>query len=270
MWIHSRNKWLYPFDWRELTRVNRFGRAKGRCEDCGRTHGATIKPVGDGRWWDQQTSTWRNSKGRLILSNLPADGPDVRQTRVVLSTVTWTMIPPKVARAISRRYVSGVTSYATSASICGGARLPTECGKQLVICSAGRKSSYTYCPRNTGGRDVLNRTRLLRRFRAKQIQPTPCRLEIVQTPPLIARGLLDAARLAIGCHRVLGNPPGANKRIVQRMRIAGDAMASPRIHRSWPNAASTMAATLRVPLSDRMASRRRAAASTPMTGPARA
>jgi hypothetical protein len=33
---------LYPANWRELSAGIKFGRALGRCEDCGRPHGATF------------------------------------------------------------------------------------------------------------------------------------------------------------------------------------------------------------------------------------
>lgn len=45
---------LYPIDWRELSRAIRFGRAKGRCEQCGRPHDWVISHLGDGRWFDPE------------------------------------------------------------------------------------------------------------------------------------------------------------------------------------------------------------------------
>ena len=46
--------------------------------------------LGDGRWWDEDTKTWRNGKGRA-LSRLaaPASSPEdkaARTTKVVLAT----------------------------------------------------------------------------------------------------------------------------------------------------------------------------------------
>ena len=37
--IMAEHRWLYPIDWPELSRLIRFGRAKGRCEHCQRPHG---------------------------------------------------------------------------------------------------------------------------------------------------------------------------------------------------------------------------------------
>lgn len=52
-------RFLYPIDWRELSAVIRFERARSRCERCGRPHGQEILHLGDGRWWDRGADTWR-------------------------------------------------------------------------------------------------------------------------------------------------------------------------------------------------------------------
>ena len=63
----------------------RFDRAGGRCERCGRPHGALIRCLPDGRWFDAGQRIWRDRRGR------PAPSPDlvvlirVRTTRVVLA-----------------------------------------------------------------------------------------------------------------------------------------------------------------------------------------
>jgi hypothetical protein len=73
---------FYPENWREISRRIRFERAAGICQGCGRPHGATIRCLPDGRWFDP---TWRNGRGR------PARWPDlvetaqIRHTRVVLA-----------------------------------------------------------------------------------------------------------------------------------------------------------------------------------------
>ncbi|MCB2012980.1 MAG: hypothetical protein KDF64_20740 [Geminicoccaceae bacterium] len=64
-------RWLYPIDWRELSRLIRFGRAGGRCEQCGRPHATTIRQLADGRWFDEERRCWRDDSGK------PADWPDV-------------------------------------------------------------------------------------------------------------------------------------------------------------------------------------------------
>ncbi|HEX8555101.1 MAG TPA: hypothetical protein VF695_10375 [Sphingomonas sp.] len=62
--IAPEHRWLYPIDWRELSNLVRFGRAKGRCEHCRRPHGRDPLHLGDGTWWDENAATWRNGRGR--------------------------------------------------------------------------------------------------------------------------------------------------------------------------------------------------------------
>jgi hypothetical protein len=86
--IRSEYRWLYPIDWKQLSAVIRFERAKGQCEGCGRPHGRIICHLGDGRWWDPQRQVWRDGQGRrvgrvLVVEDLLAQ---VRTTRVVLAT----------------------------------------------------------------------------------------------------------------------------------------------------------------------------------------
>jgi hypothetical protein len=76
---------LYPQHWRELSRRVRFERAGGECERCGRPHGAVLRVLPDGRWFDPRLGTWRDRRGR------GARWPDLeelagqRMTRVVLA-----------------------------------------------------------------------------------------------------------------------------------------------------------------------------------------
>ena len=69
--IRSELRWLYPIDWRLISRRIRFERARGRCEVCGRPHGALIIQLADGRWWDEEGRLWRDDRGK------PAAWPDV-------------------------------------------------------------------------------------------------------------------------------------------------------------------------------------------------
>jgi len=87
-------KGFYPIDWRELSQAIRFGRAKGRCECCGRPHGQMISHLGDGRWFDPQCEAWRDGQGRAIdwLNYRDYQG-QLRQTRVVLATAHLIMTP---------------------------------------------------------------------------------------------------------------------------------------------------------------------------------
>jgi hypothetical protein len=56
---------LYPAHWRELSRRVRFERAHGMCQGCGRPHGATVRCLPDGRWYDSAGNTWRDRRGRI-------------------------------------------------------------------------------------------------------------------------------------------------------------------------------------------------------------
>jgi len=85
--ILARYKWLYPFDWPQLSALVRFERAEGRCQRCGRPHGQKVRHLGDGRWWDEKLQVWRSGNGRS-LSRLPApiaDDLTIRTTRVILA-----------------------------------------------------------------------------------------------------------------------------------------------------------------------------------------
>src|SRR4051794_27599074 len=88
--IRPQHRWLYPIDWQQLTDMVRFERAKGRCEQCARPHGKLVYHKGDGRWWDEEHSTWRNGNGRPLRgmgdqAPSPADA-EVRTTQVYLAT----------------------------------------------------------------------------------------------------------------------------------------------------------------------------------------
>ena len=64
--IRREHRFIYPIDWPQLSAVIRFGRAKGRCEGCGRLHGQTVFHLGDGRWWDEEAASWRDGAGQIV------------------------------------------------------------------------------------------------------------------------------------------------------------------------------------------------------------
>ncbi|WP_294356859.1 hypothetical protein [uncultured Sphingomonas sp.] len=64
--IAREHRWLYPIDWYELSTFIRFTRAKGRCEHCRRPHGRDVLHLGDGMWWDEEASRWRDGRGRAV------------------------------------------------------------------------------------------------------------------------------------------------------------------------------------------------------------
>jgi len=83
--IMAEHRWLYPIDWPELSRLIRFGRANGRCEHCGRPHGARVFHLGDGRWWDADRRQWRDGRGRRIRAPGEGVAAIVRVTRVYIA-----------------------------------------------------------------------------------------------------------------------------------------------------------------------------------------
>ena len=85
--IRREHRWFYPIDWAQLSAVIRFRRAQGRCEQCRRPHGGLVHHLGDGRWWDEQASTWRNGRGRALRRLSPPNrlGQPIQSTRVFLA-----------------------------------------------------------------------------------------------------------------------------------------------------------------------------------------
>ncbi len=92
-------------------RVIRFDRAGGRCECCGRPHGRRVVHLGDGRWWDGETASWRDGSGRRV--RLTPGSVDilrrVRGTCVVLAAAHRDHDTANNAGPISPRSVSGAT-----------------------------------------------------------------------------------------------------------------------------------------------------------------
>lgn len=76
---------LYPAHWNELSRRVRFERAGGVCQGCGRPHGATVRCLADGRWYDQAQQTWRDRRGRIVRWPDLEQLMRLRTTRVVLA-----------------------------------------------------------------------------------------------------------------------------------------------------------------------------------------
>ena len=106
--IRRELKGYYPIDWRELSRVIRFERAKGRCEHCGRPHGRVISHLGDGRWFDPENQLWRDGQGRAVAwVDFSEYQGRLRRTRVVLATAHLDHNPgnnrPRNLKALSQR-----------------------------------------------------------------------------------------------------------------------------------------------------------------------
>ena len=106
--IRKQHRWLYPIDWPQITEAVRFGRAKGRCEQCRRPHGQIVCHLGDGRWWDKTDGVWRDGHGQKVRTPLPAPLPDhAPTTRVYLATAHLDNNPghnePRNLRAFCQR-----------------------------------------------------------------------------------------------------------------------------------------------------------------------
>jgi hypothetical protein len=83
--IKAEMRWFYPIDWPQLSRHVRFERAGGLCQRCGRPHGAIVRCLPDGRWYDAARGTWRTHQGRPARGPQIAEAARMRQTRVVLA-----------------------------------------------------------------------------------------------------------------------------------------------------------------------------------------
>ncbi len=107
--IRLEYRWLYPIDWPELSRAIRFGRAKGRCECCGRPHGRQVQHRGGGVWWDEDGQIWRDGAGRVIrrVPALAEGEAGTLRTFVVLATAHLDHDPtnnhPRNLRALCQR-----------------------------------------------------------------------------------------------------------------------------------------------------------------------
>ena len=105
--IRRELRWLYPIDWPQLSALVRVGRARGRCERCGRPHGRTVHHLGDGRWWDEEQGAWRDGRGREVAPPAYAEYKRLRRTRVVLAAAHLDHDPtnnrPRNVRALCQR-----------------------------------------------------------------------------------------------------------------------------------------------------------------------
>lgn len=81
--IRPENRWLYPIDWVQVSLRVRFTRAAGRCDHCCRPHGCDVPHLGNGIWWDEAQSIWRNGRGKKVL--MKARNVQPFSTRVVLA-----------------------------------------------------------------------------------------------------------------------------------------------------------------------------------------
>jgi len=109
--IRPQFRWFYPIDWRELSTVIRFERAKGRCERCARPHGRIVICLGDGRWWDAEREVWRDGQGRPSRRGPEAISlTEIRSTRVYLATAHLDHDPannrPRNLKAVCQRCLS--------------------------------------------------------------------------------------------------------------------------------------------------------------------
>lgn len=80
----------YPADWDAISRRIRFGRAKGKCEQCGAPHGVEIvrSSIDPARWiWlDDADGIYKRPDGSWIrLSDMPDEYDILNYTRVVLT-----------------------------------------------------------------------------------------------------------------------------------------------------------------------------------------
>lgn len=87
--IAREHRWLYPIDWRELSNLVRFTRAKGRCEHCQRPHGHDVLHLGNGTWWDEDAVIWRDGKGRGLRLPTPSELVQAQPGLVGIDPPAW-------------------------------------------------------------------------------------------------------------------------------------------------------------------------------------
>jgi hypothetical protein len=89
----------YPKNWRHISARIRFERASGKCEWCGKPHGAEIR-VGAENSWCGPDGVWRNRHGKRIAGPMPwpreqwwqyvirhnGETPQIRAATVILQT----------------------------------------------------------------------------------------------------------------------------------------------------------------------------------------
>lgn len=135
--IPARLRGFYPIDWPELSRVIRFGRAAGACEQCGRPNGARVFHLGDGRWFDARRGHWRDGSGRRVTVAIAEasarSAPRGSTSPPPTGTTTRrTTLPPT-----SPPGASGATSCTTRPNISAGADSLSSAGGRWGICSSG-------------------------------------------------------------------------------------------------------------------------------------
>ena len=66
--IRRQHRWLYPIDWSQISASIRFGRAKGRCEHCGRPHGRLVFHLGEPFGFDGERRVGRTGHSERLLA----------------------------------------------------------------------------------------------------------------------------------------------------------------------------------------------------------
>ena len=83
--IRPEIRWFYPIDWPLISQKIRFGRAGGRCEQCGKPHGGVVCQLEDGRWWDEERKEWRDDQGDIAEWPDTVEYAAAKQRKVSLS-----------------------------------------------------------------------------------------------------------------------------------------------------------------------------------------
>ncbi|ALG75731.1 hypothetical protein VY88_32915 [Azospirillum thiophilum] len=83
--IQRRYRFLYPIDWPQISQRIRFVVAEGRCQHCARPHGREVRCLPDGRWYDSDVGTWRDSHGHQAPWPDIVEAVTMKRTRVILA-----------------------------------------------------------------------------------------------------------------------------------------------------------------------------------------
>ena len=115
-------RWFYPIDWPQISHWVRFVRAKGRCQVCGRPHGAIVRIWAMAAGGTRQQQTWRDGRGRKVPSPALAEMRRYGRPRWCWRPPISTTIPATAAAGIatSKRSASAAICCTTGRSIGGG------------------------------------------------------------------------------------------------------------------------------------------------------
>ncbi|MDD5089057.1 MAG: hypothetical protein PHI18_09725 [bacterium] len=100
--IRAENRKRYPRDWKAI-RERILGRAKNRCEWCGKPNWQLVEVSPEGWWYDRRAHRWRDEQGKIMGD----EAETVKWVRVILTVAHLDHTPencdPENLRALCQR-----------------------------------------------------------------------------------------------------------------------------------------------------------------------